>query len=145
MSLWKSKRKNDYHFSVLVSAKPQWLTLMFYRNRSSGSPMCWHINLISAKWESPYRSHDLLEVDTNQNLCAKETLEYSSDVCNVGQRAWRVAVPKAGRPFSQCQAGLPQKGLLQWQAPRDMLIIKASPDACSAFLSLEFFLTWILS
>lgn len=123
MTLWKSNRKNDYHFLVLVSAKLQWLTLIFYRNNSFGSPMHWHINLISAKQESPYKSHDLLGVDINQNLCAKEMLEYNFDVCSEVE-SMEGSWPKDWKTLLSVPSwAVPQKVLLQRQAPSNMLII----------------------
>ena len=69
-----------------------------FQKKSFGSSMCWHINLISAKWESPCRSHDLFWVDTSQNLFAKEML-YAILTCavwwgeNRGQLTWRLEDP----------------------------------------------------
>lgn len=98
MLLWKNQGKSDQPFSVLISAKPQWLTLMFFGKRSFGSSMCGHVHLISAKWENPDRNHDLFWVGTSQNLSAKEML-YAVLACavrwgkNRGRLTWRLEDP----------------------------------------------------
>ena len=116
MLLWKNKGKSDQPFSVLISAKPQWLTLMFFGKRSFGSSVCGHVHLISAKWESPDRNHDLFWVGTSQNLFAKETL-YTVLTCAVrwgetrGRLTWGWKTPASG------QVEPPQKGVLNWGSP----------------------------
>ena len=116
MLLWKNKGKSDQPFSVLISAKPQWLTLMFFGKRSFGSSVCGHVHLISAKWESPDRNHDLFWVGTSQNLFTKETL-YTVLTCAVrwgetrGRLTWGWKTPASG------QVEPPQKGVLNWGSP----------------------------
>lgn len=117
MLLWKNKGKSNQPFSVLISAKPQWLTLMFFGKRSFGSSVCGHVHLISAKWDSPDRNHDLFWVGTSQNLFAKEVL-YAVLTCavrwgeNRGRLTWGWKTPASG------QVEPPQKGVLKWESPR---------------------------
>ena len=116
MLLWKNKGKSDQPFSALISAKPQWLTLMFFGKRSFGSSVCGHVHLISAKWESPDRNHDLFWVGTSQNLFTKETL-YTVLTCAVRWGETRGRLTWGWKTSASGQVEPPQKGVLNWGSP----------------------------
>lgn len=156
MLLWKNKGKSNQPFSVLISAKPQWLTLMFFGKRSFGSSVCGHVHLISAKWDSPDRNHDLFWVGTSQNLFAKEVL-YAVLTCavwwgeNRGRLTWGWKIPgfrASGAASERCvEVGVTQALLYRicWRfeqastpALHFCLLNSSWPESCLFFFFFPF-------